>query len=513
MDKENLNGIPEEETEAVAEAPEEEAADESEEMIVENEATEADAEEPAEEAVEAEEESTEEYVIPEENLCPICGEREIAEDSKYCVECEAKMLKRKIPLTAWLAGLWALGFSVFAAVLVLLTSAPSLQIARGDSYARQKNWYAAYKEYSGAPDVAEEINSILGTESQYTKTGMGVTKKLINSIAHYSSPMDAYYAAQNVITETELSEVRFMDEYSRIYNEHYNSYMKMGDILDRAFEEDADANAIYAELDALKGTEGVTDIYVDFYKFAVANQLGVDAAEQVKILEELEAACVATGEDYGWLYYLPMAETLEAAGDNERALEYLDKIIAEDKSKYDAYELKMNIALAEGDNDTASKTLAEFKTYNEGFETAYLLEIRYLRCMGETEKAKNLCTEALVEYETVSEVNRQMALICLVEGNYSDAFDYMMTAYNNAYYYYYYTGDSSEMDSPKFYGTLYLAAKLLSTSDQMTDTQKESVDEALESFDEDVLPDSVKAIISGEKTIEDVLTKGECDIA
>lgn len=524
MDKENLNGIPEEEIEETveqaeesAETVEETAEDAADEVAEEEVAADENAEnetsaEETDEETEPEAETSEEPAEEEVVICSACGENEVAEDGDYCIECETKMLKRKIPLLAWLAGLWSLGFSVFAVVLVALSSAPAIQVAKGDICAKDKRWYAAYTEYSQVSSVADEINSILGMDSQYTKIGMGVNKRIIDTIANYTSPIDAYYAAQNLIGEANL-DVPFMKEYARIYNEHYDSYMAMSEILDKTFTEDANAEAIFAELDALRGTEGMTDLYIDFYKFAVAAELGVDANGQVELLKDLEASCKATGDDYGWLYYQPLADTLCEAGRSEEAIEYLDKIIESDASKYDAFSLKTDILLKAGDVDAARNTVEEFKSKNEGMDSAYLLEVVFLRRTGEIEKASVLCKEAMQEYDSVPELSRQAALLSLLEGDYVAAFNTMMNAYNNAYYMYYYTQDASTLDDPKFYGAVYLTAKLLSESDQMTDEMAEDVEGALASFEPGTLPENVEAIVNGEKTIEQVLTEGECDLA
>lgn len=539
MDKETLNGIPEEEIDETVEQAEEvtETVDDAADDTAEEETAAELEEEPAEDALQeeissdetAEEEPQAEGENAEESdggigeesseensedivICSACGESEVAEGGNYCIECETKMLKRKIPLLAWLSGLWALGFSVFAVVLVALSSAPALQVIKGDICAKDKRWYAAYNEYSQVSAVADEINSILGMESDYTKIGMGVNKRIVDSIANYTSPIDAYYAAQNLIGAEHL-DAPFMKEYSRIYQEHYDSYMAMGEILDKTFAEGADAEAIFAELDALRGTEGMTDLYIDFYKFAVAAELGVDANGQVELLKNLEKSCLATGDDYGWLYYQPLADTLCQAGRSEEAIEYLDKIIDADASKYDAYSLKTDILLKSGDVDAARSTVEDFKTKNEGMDSAYLLEVIFLRSTGEIEKASALCTEAMQEYENVPELGRQSALLSLLEGDYITAFNTMMNAYNNAYYMYYYTQDASTLDDPKFYGAVYLTAKLLSESDQMTEEIAEEVAGVLETFKEGTLPDNVEAIVNGEKTIEQVLTEGECDLA
>lgn len=498
LDKENLNGIPEEEIEKPS----------AEEIAEETEAAEEVA---AEETAETEEATEEIQEKIDAEICPVCGEREIAEDSNYCVECEKAMLKRRIPFLAWIAGLLSLSFSVFAFVLVLLASAPALQVIKGDTCAMKKNWYGAYTAYADVQTMADEINAIIGKESAYTKVGTGVSKRIINAVANYSSPIDAYYVAQNMLGNAD--ELGFMKKYKAVCDEHDATFDLIEETLNKAYDENPDADKIYAELDAFKGQEGVTDLYIDFYKFAVADLLGSDIEVQISMLKDLEKACLATGKDYTWLYCQPMAEALCAAGKGTEAIGYLDLIIENDTSKYDAYALRMDVQLDSGDKDAASKTLAEFKVNNEQTETAYMLEIQYLRRTGEQDKAKTLCLEALEVYESVPELSRQLALIYMANGDYYNAFDSMMIAYNYAYYIYQSTYDTSTLDDPAFYNSLYLSAYLLKNSDQMEEDYAEDVEEILSQFEEDALEDITKEIISGKKTVAEVLTEGECDLA
>ena len=515
MDKENLNGIPEEEkTEMLSdeEAVKEETVCEEENETEQAEEMAEETEDTAEEDLAESEEAVEEEAEPAE-ICPVCGEREATEESGYCTECETKMLKRRIPLLAWLSAFVTLGFGVFASVLVLLASAPSLQVVKGDAFAKNKNWYGAYTAYADVQTMADEINSILGMESQYTKVGMGVNKRIINAVANYSSPIDAYYVAQNMFGSTKTDELGFMKQYKAVSKEHDATFDLIEETLNKAYDENPDAEKIYAELDSFKGKEGVTDVYIDFYKFAVADLLKSDVNVQVEILKDLEKSALATGKDYGWIYYQPMAETLAAAGRGEEAIEYLSTIIENDTSKYDAYSLKMDIELDSGNKDAASKTLAEFKVNNEDAETAYMLEIVYLRRTAQQDKAKPLCHDALETFGSIPELHRQLALIYLADSDYVNAFDEMMQAYNYAYYIYQSTYDTSTLDDPAFYNTLYLSAYLLKNSDKMDEEYSEDVEEILGQFDQSVLEDVTKEIIAGKKTAAQVLTEGECDLA
>lgn len=528
MDKENLNGIPEEETEISAQETEEIQRDEAEET--EGEIKTDLTEDIPQKAAEEEEEKV---------LCSFCGEREAADGSEYCLDCETKMLKRKIPFGGWLSGFIALGFSLFAFLLAFVALIPSGYVVLGDSYADKGNWHMAYEVYTDVSEASAQFNSyvnqIFGTNYQFTKTGEGVSKRLVNAVANYYSPIDAYYYAQSALSSTAL-EQPFMENYAKMYNDNYTAYMQMGETISNALEGKTEIAEVLAEIEGYKGTEGMNDVFVDYYKFAIAYELGEDEQAQLELLRELEASAKASGEDYGWIYYLPLAQALYDTGDAEKAIEYLDKIIASNKSSYDAYLLKMKAQLSIGDAEGAAATVEEFKEYNGFGELTYfadLLEIQYLRVTGKYDEAKALCVEAMAAQESVSETNgminliygmeskllttsefnRQSALISMIKGEYTDAFDSMMEAYSLESQYAYYMQYSAVLNDPNFYGALYLSAKLLSTSGQMTEDNEADVDYVLSMFEEGTMSEDVNAIVNGEKTVEDVLTKGAFDLA
>ena len=104
MDKELLNGIPEEEN-PVTEASEETA---EEVITVETETAGEETAEDAENAAPEAGEETDENIpdVEEEvddSLCIICGENCKGEDSDYCADCEAAMYKSKVPFLAWIS--------------------------------------------------------------------------------------------------------------------------------------------------------------------------------------------------------------------------------------------------------------------------------------------------------------------------------------------------------------------------------------------------------------------------
>lgn len=536
MDKENLNGIPEEIEEnetAVAESEEITEAEETVEQVTESVEEPENEETTEENEAEAETEEDEDAVI-----CAFCSENKAEEGSDYCAECETKMLKRRIPFLGWVSGFAALCFSFVAFIIAFVALIPSGYVALGDSYAKEGNWHMAYEAYSDVSEAADQfntyVNQIFGTNIEYIKKGEGIGKRLVTAVANYYSPIDAYYYAETTLNRNSLNKP-FVEKYKKFYDDNYAAYTQFGEIISNALEEKIKPEEAFAQLEAYKGEEGVNSVFVDYYKFALAYELGQDEKTQLEFLRDLEASAEASGEDYGWIYCLTLAQALYDTGSYDETIEYADKIIGTNKSSYEAYLLKMNSQLQLGQKEDAGKTVAEFKEYNGISELSYfadLLEIQYLRSTGEYDKAQALCLEAVAKHETVpetngvinliysmenkllttSELNRQSALISMIKGEYAEAFNLMMEAYSLESQYAYYMQYSATLNDPKFYSTLYLSAKLLSTSDQMTEDKRADVDQILAMFDAGTMSDNIDAIIGGEKTVEEVLTKGAYDL-
>ncbi len=536
MDNEKISAVPEEENEAqvtpneAAEEAEEttQPAEESEEAVEETdnepcEDTQASAENADEEQTEEDTEVAEEISensdaeeaeakISSEELCPICEERKKGDDSDYCPECEAEMLSRKTPMLGWLGGLLAIVFSVFALGLTILVSAPSIQIARGDYLANDNCWYSAYKEYSGVSAIVEEVNTILRTNSQFVQTGSGLNIKIIEAVANCYSPLDALSIADNLLGEGSVDKYFALKKYKDVRDDYLTTYEALMEPIEAMSYGEADAAITYAAFDAARSAEGVNGIFIDYFLFNAAVYYDDTNEVQLKYLGAVDAAAKESKEDYSWLYYQDYANLLYEEGETEKAILLLDELSENDRTKFGAYELKMRIALTQDDIDEASRVLAEFKKYNEGYDTAYTLESTFLRATGELEKAKVLIDEALEQYDSVPELHRQLALIYLLEGDYDNAYEAAFKADNNAYYLYAYMGDSSAY-TPQLNNTLYLCTYLAKQQGTMTSENSVYIEEILASFAEEDLSPEVVAIVEGEKTVNEVLTEGACDLA
>ncbi len=513
MDNEKINGVPEEETEAVEAA--EETVEETNEISENAEAEETEADKTEEEISEeygenSDEEAVEE--ISEDELCCICGERRKSEDSDYCVDCETEMLKRKIPFLGWLGGFAAIVVSVVAFVLAVLVSAPAVQIVRGDEYASKNCWYTAYNEYRGVSGIVEEVHTILGRTTPLVKTGNGLNFKIIEAVANSYSPLEAITVAESLLGNGALEKYPSLKKYATIREEYIASYEAVMEPIDAMLNGEADKETTYADISKALGQEGVNDIYINYFLYNSAQTYGDTSEVKLKYLDAVEKSAGKDAEKYSWLYYQDYAGELYDSGDIAGAMKYLDALTNSDKTKFGAYELKLRIALSQGDTDEANRILAEFKTNNEGYDTAYVLEATLLRVQGEYDKAKLLLEEAFEQYDSVPELHRQLALIYLIEGDYDMAFEEAYTADSNAYMLYTYMGDSSAY-TPQLNNTLYLCSVLCRDKGTGTSENAIYIEEILTYYSEDELSEQVLSVVKGEKTVEQVLTEGVCDLA
>ncbi len=519
MDKELINGIPEEEENTEVEAQEEATEDavqteeqEPQEEIVASEAPE-NSEEYSDEDSEQEinENSEEDEEIDEESLCVICGENRKGEDSNYCPDCEAAMYKSKIPFLAWISGIAVICVSIFAFVIAMLASAPALQAARGDIYASQKRWYAAYLEYSQVSSVVDEISSILGAETPFVSEGKGVNEKAIISYAKSRSPLDAAYLAMMIYGENVAETLPGIKEYIDIYDEFYNNYMLVAEPLD-AMLTGATADETFKALRELEGSPEMNEVYLNYFLFNAADYYQLTVDEKLAYVKAADESAKKQGRDFSWLYCLEIADILCQDGRYDEALEFIDVLAENDKTNYRAFDLKMRIAIAKGDTDSASKILAEFKTNNEGFDSAYALEAAYHRCTGDLEKSKLIIEEGLVENDSSSELHRQLALLHLINGNYSDAYEEAFTADSNASYMANYYMDNSAF-TPQLDNTVYLCASLCKKHGLKDSENAVYLDQIIEYYKDFVPSKQVSEVLDGEKTAKEVLTEGVCDLA
>lgn len=511
MDNENKNTLPEEEKNSVAEAVEETAEEVAETSAAVEEGAE-NAEDTDEAVAEASEEAAEE--LSEEELCIICGENKKAEDSDYCPVCEAAMYKSKISVLAWISGVAVIVISIFAFVVAGLISAPAIQALQGDIEAMNKRWNTAYSEYSEVSSSAAEIRSIIGEGNGlalFVREGRGNQEKMIEAYANARSPLDSIYMAMMIYGESAIHDFKGISDIVELYDDFYNSYTLMSEAVDGMLG-GAEKNETFAALEALEGKEGINEVFRNYFLFSAADFYKLGCKEELKYIEAAEAAAKAQGKDYSWLYYLEIADSLCQEGEYDLALGYVDYLAENNKNNYRAFDLQMRIAVAKGETEKATAALEEFEANNPGLDTAYALRASLNRCSGDIEKSRITCEEGLVENDFSTEIHRQLALVYLLEGDYLKAYEEAFTADSNATYMAQYYMDNSGY-TPQLDNTIYLCATLCKKNNLSGTTNSVYIDQILEYYSSFNPSKQVSAILNGEKTIEEVLTEGVCDLA
>ncbi len=497
----------------------------------------------------------------EEELCPLCGKNALPEGEDYCNECKENMIKRKIPFGGWVAVAVALLFMCVSSVWIMLLSGAIpvtvidettgieenistnviADVIIAESDAETGNWQGMfekyYNAYAGINNINIALNNKLGTDAVRYIRMTSLEKGIADSVSNYYSPIDAYYLAVTLFDEGAVTE-KHMKKYSDAFNKHDETYNAISQVLMQTTQTNANEEKILSDLEEFRGKEGIHDQFLDYYIYAAAYQLGADSDKQIELIKNIEKSCIATGEDYDWFYKPIMAQTLFEAGEYEEALEYATEVVADNKPDYNMNRLKMRLHLILGDKKAAERTVKDYRKLIETNEFTYyadILEIEYLRCIGDFKKARALCEEARHSYEVVSqttspvmdlvyfvegylitatEIDRQDAIMSLLDGDYASAFSKMMSAYQTESYYASYTSYSAALNEPAFYGMLYLTSNLIVSSEDVPEDTLADAEYIVTMFsDENGLPEDAVAIVKGEKTIDEVFAKGEFDLA
>ena len=519
-----------EEAEAVSEAEtvEESAAQEQEATGEETENSVEDAEGgESGEAEEGTEETTDEESEEKVRICPNCHKNAIANDHNYCRKCEKKLVKVHVPVLPTLIALVVVIASFFAFIVVCLDSAPAIQMFQGDWYRAQKNKYSAYTSYSGVTDVIDSITESLGDGNFFTRfvqTGSNADMKEFETYAEISNPLSAYQNKSYIFTSAGSTQYQQHSKKFKYYEDFYNAYLNTYTALEEPLNElsslseyDKETTGkILKDMEAVRGQDGVDDVLLDYFIYNAAGMGGIDGDELYAYLDKTVEDDKANGEKYACLYQSEYLDSLVRRGENDEAKTVAQALMDEDISNYDAYLQMTRLLIAEGDMDAAESTVGTYcdntRTEDGDFsDYGYALVIYLYRVQGKYDELHTLSFQAGSTYSLIPEYDRQEALAYLLEGDYDKAFESSYSAEDKAYYRYSYYSDSTGY-TQELYATGYLCAYLCQKYGNMDTENAEQIPEILESFKGQDFGEKVNAVISGEKTVEEVLSEGVCDL-
>ncbi|MBQ6267099.1 MAG: hypothetical protein IJK64_04940 [Clostridia bacterium] len=452
-------------------------------------------------------------------LCHRCMEQPVEEGERYCAACAEEMRKIRIPVFGWIGGLLVLIAAAAALVSAFLNSAPALQVARAEASANKGNWMIAYKQYRKADNVVYQVDQILdedGTSTVFIKIGSAARAKQAEAALRGYNPVDAYDFLMSYFPTAEAQKrcpiaADILEEYE-IYDA---AYAEIEDPALALINGEATAEEVNAQLEALRAQ--VSPVYVDYFLAALTEYYDCTDEEALARYQKLDETAKASGRDYHWLYYERYLNTLQNQGQYDAALALAEEYLQKDPSNLTMLGKKIKLALLVNKEDVAEeayKSLTDL--YGDTDAQAIATELLMLRFRGEYEKAETLVTDAIesADTDTAVELHRQMALIYLLQENYNKAFDEAYEANYNAYYVYEYYGDDS-LYSDELDNTLYVCAYLCQLYGDGSAEYADKISEVLASYAgaEKHFSAQTRAILSGEKTAQQVLTEGVYDLA
>lgn len=472
--------------------------------------------------------AAEEEALPEEQAepCSRCGEKESLEGSEFCEDCLNGMLNTKIPLIAWMAAAASVIVGIVAAATVFFLAAPTFLGMSAETAARDNRWSDAYYYYNQMDTTVSDFQSLIDWKEGKSEPvlrrlfSMGTEAKArkIEAYAKAYNPMEAIsklvidgYTSYDAVVENEgkLLENKRVEPYWELfsgilYTEELMNYSE-------EYPEEENYENLLEFYNLIEKQKGADPVYVAYMKYALADIYDRTDDEKIACLQTCDKLSRESGRDYKWLYYYEYADLLAKTGRTDEAIALLDMLASENKNNFDAYLAKNRILLAAGRTDDAEKLVEELKESYGNYGELYEMEVTLLRYKGDYQRAKELAETAVSENDIFPEVRRQLALIYLAEGNYKNAFAQVETAYANAYNYYAQFG--ADAPSEELAKTYYVCAKLYEATGAYTQEEANSIGMAYEMFGEDFEPQGdMKAIISGEKTVKEILTEGDCDL-
>lgn len=456
----------------------------------------------------------EEEEIPEDELCVHCGSRRCKEGSEYCETCEKELLKTKIPAAGWIIGFAALLLSLFATAQVFLVSSIAIQSAKGDGYAANDCWYSAYYAYSETSSVRDELSSILGREIPFVKIGCGLKAKQIEAIANAYSPLEAgnsIGAVFSVEDDGYVSRNKKLQSYKKMLETFQSSYNAISQAGGDMVYDGATVDEIEKAFLSVRGQEGVDDVFVYYMICNAAEYLKNDDFE---LLSEkyaaLDKTAKASGENYAWLYYQDLAALYLKMNKPDDAIALMDEMLAKDKGNYTVYLTKLRALMLKGEKDKAQTLIDDFTKYNDTVDAKYVLDATFYRLSGEYDKVKEICTEAFQTYDYIPELHRQLAVTYLLQKDYDNAFEEAYAAEERAYYLYS-MGDSSGY-TDELVNTVYICTALAKKNGTGKSENASNIDSLLESYSQEELSQTAKDIVDGKISVEEIFTKGVCDL-
>ena len=334
---------------------------------------------------------------PDAKLCARC-DAPIPQDETYCENCKVQMQAYPISVGAVIGTVLALLVCLFAVFVLGTNALIARPILEGDKALRADDIKGCYSGYAESYNVADRLNTLLFPHAgkTYFTNGSKTLIKQIRALDRLNGPyqagqvIDSYFAGG---VPKELQDIQA--EYNNIsvfVTDMQSAVTKYKDTLKPGDTGHYDDMLALVE-DCAKKHPETPDYMVDYYRFSVSASVAEqDPARTCAHLDKL----IAEAPDALWLY---ASEGIRAYNENEE------------------YEKSLSICNALMQRDASN-------TASIGYTMAVL------RLLGKYEEALAVYDRALSLNATGSEVERQRAILLMLQGDFETAQEVLVSSYS-----------------------------------------------------------------------------------
>ncbi len=465
-------------------------------IIAEDEPAEASDEEPEEEETE----------LSENDMCIRCGKRqrytELDEEYLYCKVCREDMKKTR--MNAWgvltfiltiLSCFVCLIFGVFAVVT-------ALPVVQGDAYMKDAKYSSAIACYEEAATSVEALNTQSGGVALFD-VGNKTYAKLVRAYFSMGTPTYAqnYYTVLDESGALEKAKYKDAGEYYEIFDKMISTYSELqttcANNLNTLFakEEKADISEVekyLTELEELKKDESKDKYMVAYFQYLFCSVTENSLDEGIKYLEEIKAG----GRAYEFIYAIELCSAYLEKGEYEKAESVCYESLEASPENIGVYQYLITSKRRQGKYDEALKLADEAEKLAE---TMYVPESADTSVVASALPYSIPMEEAIV-YALMGEKDKAIAAI---DASYELGGDNSNLNVMILLHYLYHANGNEPTEGND-------GEKIYDAEDEMYDMGM-NVIANYGSYYGLSLSKNVKAIMDGEKTLEDVFVKGEVD--
>lgn len=323
----------------------------------------------------------------------------VPEGEHFCAECLETMDAYPVSVGTWIGAVLGVLVSLFALFVLCVNLLIANPVVKGDDALEAGDLRACYTSYGESYNVAKRLNDLLfpGSKLSFFTNGAHTLEKQIVALDKLNGPYQAGKVIESYYGEKPPKSLKstyaqykdisaFVTEMQARISE-YRGSLGAGDA--------GDYDAMIALVDdAEEKLPKTPDYMAQYYRFSVSYSLADDPARTCGLLDKL----IEMEPDALWLYASEGIRAYDLGEEYEKALDICNRLMQRDAS----------------DPATVAYTMAQ------------------LRLLRRYDDAIAVYESALKLTEPSSEMQRQLAIIWMLEGDYDKAQQRLVDSFSPA---------------------------------------------------------------------------------